>query len=63
MFNINQDLKEGIFITLLGIIGIIRVVYSFSDAGELITRMLYTLLFIFIAIILIGIKTINDALK
>lgn len=59
----SKGLKDGILITLLGIAGIIRVLDSFSDAGQMITRMLYTLLFIFIAIILIGIKTIKDELE
>jgi len=48
---------------LVGIIGIIRVLDNFKDAGPMITRMLYTMLFIFIAIVLIGINTIRNAVK
>jgi multisubunit Na+/H+ antiporter MnhG subunit len=63
MFKMSKGIKDGMLITLLGIFGVIRVLDSFSDAGEMITRMLYTLLIIFIAIILIGIKTIKDELE
>lgn len=59
----SPSLKEGILIMLVGIIGIIRVLDSFKDAGPMITRMLYTMLFIFIAIVLIGINTIRNAVK
>lgn len=54
-------LKEGISITILGIIGIIKVINNFEDAGEMILNMLYTLIFIFISITLIGIKIMKDA--
>lgn len=53
--------NEGILITLVGTIGIIKVYDSFSDAGEMIERMLYILVFIYLAIILIGIKVIRDS--
>ena len=59
----NPTISEGVLITLVGIIGLIRVIGSFHDAGEFLTRMLYTLLFIFTGIALIGIKTIKDAVK
>ncbi|MDD5615587.1 MAG: hypothetical protein PHH85_05235 [Candidatus Methanoperedens sp.] len=55
--------KEGILIMILGITGIIKVINNFEDAGEMITRMLYTLIFIFVSITLIGIKIIKDARK
>lgn len=60
---VHQSLKEGILIVILGLLGIIRVIESFPDAGPMITRMLYTLLFVFISIVLIGIKTIRDSVK
>ena len=54
---------EGILITLVGIIGFIRVLDSLPYAGPMIEMMLYTLFFIFIAITLIGIKIIKNALE
>lgn len=55
--------KEGLLIIILGITGIIKVINNFEDAGEMITRMLHTLIFIFVSITLIGIKIIKDARK
>lgn len=54
---------EGILIIFVGLIGLIRVFESFPNAGEMIKRMLYTLFFIFIAITLIGLKTLKDSLR
>ncbi len=59
----DPTVSEGILITLVGVIGLIRVMGSFHDAGEFLTRMLYTLFFIFAGITLIGIKIIKDAAK
>ena len=63
MHRYDPTVKEGILIILVGIIGIYRTVESLPDAGPMITRMLYTLFFVFIAIALIGIKIISDALE
>ncbi len=63
MFHYNPTIKEGILIMLVGIIGIYRTLMSLPDAGLMISRMLYTMFFIFIAIILIGAKVISDALN
>ncbi len=63
MSHSNPTISEGVLITLVGIVGLIRVIDSFHDAGEFLTRMLYTLFFIFAGIVLIGIKTIKDAVK
>jgi hypothetical protein len=59
----NPTISEGVLIIFVGIIGLMRVIGSFPDAGEFLTRMLYTLFFIFIGIALIGIKIIKDVLK
>lgn len=61
MYYYNPTVKEGLLIMLVGIIGIYRTLESLPDAGLMITRMLYTMFFIFIAIILIGVKVISDA--
>lgn len=58
----NPTISEGVLITLVGIIGLMRVIYSLHEAGEFLTRMLYTLFFVFIGIGLIGIKIIIDAI-
>ncbi len=63
MHHYTPTVSEGILIILVGLIGIIRVLESLPEAGPMITRMLYTLFFIFIAIVLIGIRTIKDAAK
>jgi len=54
----NSVLKEGILITILGLVGIIRVTQAFPEAGPMITIMLYTLLPIFFVIAIIGIRII-----
>ena len=60
----DRDLfDEGILIIFLGILGVHRVLDSYPDAGPMITYMLHTLLFIFLAIILIGLKVVRDAIK
>lgn len=53
-----HDVKEGILITLVGIVGLIRVLDSLSEAGPMITIMLYLMSFLFITISLIGINII-----
>ncbi len=53
-----HDLKEGILIALVGIVGLIRVLDSLSEAGPMITIMLYLMSFLFITIALIGINII-----
>lgn len=63
MFHYNPTIKEGLLIMLVGIIGIYRTLVSLPEAGLMITRMLYTMFFIFIAIVLIGAKVISDALN
>lgn len=55
-----NNINEGIFITILGIIGIFKVNESFIDAGPLLTQMLYTMYYIFIAIIVIGVNIIIE---
>ena len=59
----SSRMKEGLLITFLGLLGIFRVIYSFPDAGEMITLMLYTLLFIFVAITIIGIIDIKESFR
>jgi len=53
-----HDVKEGILITFVGIVGLIRVLDSLSEAGPMITIMLYIMSFLFITIALIGINII-----
>lgn len=55
-----KNLNEGILITLLGILGIEKVIESFPMAGAMVTQMLYTLFFVFIAITIIGFIIILD---
>ncbi len=50
-------------ITFLGLAGISGVNGSFSQAGPMITRMLYIQLIIFIAVAIIGIKIMKDSIK
>ncbi len=59
----NSVLKEGILITILGLVGIIRVIQTFPEAGPMITIMLYTLLPIFFVIAIIGIRIIIDEIN
>ncbi len=63
MLRSRPSLNEGMLIILLGLIGMIRVMDSFNYAGPVIKDILYALLFIYILIILIGIKVVKDAFK
>lgn len=58
-----QTRNEGVLIILLGVIGIFRILDSFDDAGQFLSRIFYTMLFIFFALILLGIQIVNDAKK
>ena len=55
-----NNLNEGILITILGLLGYYKVLESFSEAGPFLTQILYTMFFIFFAIIIIGVKIILD---
>lgn len=55
-----NNINEGILITILGMLGIYKVMESFPDAGPFLTQMLYTMYYIFIAIIIIGVNIIIE---